>query len=51
MARADTILKKKDIVERIRSFEDAIRRASEYPESGKPSELGWLPPRIFRQNP
>lgn len=28
-------LKKKDIIERIRSFEDAIRRANEYLESGK----------------
>lgn len=28
-------LKKKDIVARIRSFEDAIRRANEYLESGK----------------
>ena len=27
--------KRKDIIERIRSFEDAIRRANEYLESGK----------------
>ena len=40
MARADTILKTKEIVERIRSFEDAIRRASDYLESGK--HANWV---------
>ena len=40
MARADTTLKRKDILERIRSFEDAIRRANEYLGSGK--HANWI---------
>ena len=40
MARAKTTLKRKDILERIRSIEDAIRRAGEYLESGK--HANWV---------
>jgi hypothetical protein len=44
MARADTTLNKKNILERIRSFEGAIRRANEYLGSGKHANWGGFRP-------
>jgi hypothetical protein len=40
MARTDTTLKRKDILERIQSCEEGIRRASEYLGSGK--HANWI---------
>jgi hypothetical protein len=48
MARADTTLKK-DILERLRSFEDAFRRAREYLESGKHAYWVGLRPAFSDQ--
>ena len=40
MARADATVKRKDVLKRIQSFEDAIRRAGEYLASGK--HANWV---------